>query len=101
MEEIIESHFKNVFKEIDATNVLYRNYTLFEKLFFLKDAEISSRKYFSWKDVGLTPTESNEEEDSDSGRKWVKLNFTHFIWLKTIEAFRNFGVNIRSCCDEL
>lgn len=58
-----------------------------ERVFFLKDLNITSRVFHLWKNSGLIDLPADV-----SSRKWIKFNFLDYIWLSLVKDMRSFGL---------
>ena len=81
-------NIEKIIKEIQSSDV-GKNFIkiMKERSFLLKDTNVSSRVYNSWKNAELL---DSPLEDS---RKWVKLNFIEYIWLAIVRDLRVFGIS--------
>ena len=51
---------------------------------------VSARTYLHWKSKGLIPDSQTNEEQ----REWVRLSLIDYVWVKIIQAMRDFGIPI-------
>jgi hypothetical protein len=56
---------------------------LLDKIFRIKDTEIDSKIFHTWKMAGMLDT-------LDNG-KWANMSFVEYLWLCTLESMRKFG----------
>jgi hypothetical protein len=74
---------------------------IFERKASLKLSGVKKRNFYHWKEEGIIDWKS---ESDDEKRSWVRLNIYDFIWVKIVQAARDFGVPIeaiRKLKDEL
>ena len=57
---------------------------------------VSARTYLHWKNQGLIPNSSSNENSNEGQREWVRLNLFDFVWLKIIQVMRDFGIPIKT-----
>lgn len=76
-------------KEIKDEILLYPN--TYQSIIPLAATGVSPRVFFHWKKMGLINELSSDSSDS---RKWVKLNFVEYLWVKFIQALRDLGVGL-------
>ncbi len=60
-----------------------------EKVFFLRDTDVTPRMYNLWRSEGLVSQEANPKE-----RKWVSFNLRDFIWVQMVYDLRLMGVSV-------
>jgi hypothetical protein len=56
-----------------------------ERQFLLRDLGVAPRIFYQWKEFGLL-------DEGKPERKWVKLDFGQFFWLRIVQDLRKFGV---------
>ncbi len=61
-----------------------------KECFTLKECGFSSSAYDYYKKLGLTLAPTDAE--ADGKRKWVRPSIVEFMWLKTLERCRKFGL---------
>ena len=66
---------------------------IFERKASLKLSGIKKRNFYHWKEEGIIDWKS---ESDDEKRSWVRLNIYDFIWVKIVQAARDFGVPIEA-----
>jgi DNA-binding transcriptional MerR regulator len=74
---------------------------IFERKASLKLSGVKKRNFYHWKEEGVIDWKSESDDDK---RSWVRLNIYDFIWVKIVQAARDFGVPmeaIRKLKDEL
>lgn len=80
--------FKNTFNQASLDNSSDMYYIINEPLIPLSETLVSSRNFHNWKSNNLI---FNQPED----RKRVKISFVEYIWLRTIDTLRNFGMSLK------
>ncbi|MES2379547.1 MAG: hypothetical protein V4538_00805 [Bacteroidota bacterium] len=85
----------NFIHQFDLNSIDFERFQLYMPK--LKDAVVplsftgvSPRNFHAWKENGLIELSIHENEE-DKNKK-VKLNLTEFVWVKMIQAMRNFGL---------
>jgi DNA-binding transcriptional MerR regulator len=58
----------------------------------LSDIDINARNYFNWTSQGLIESSPSIE---DVKRVWVKLSLVEVLWVKVIQALRDYGFPIK------
>jgi DNA-binding transcriptional MerR regulator len=66
---------------------------IFERKASLKLSGVKKRNFYHWKEEGIIDWKS---ESDDEKRSWVRLNIYDFIWVKIVQAARDFGVPIEA-----
>jgi DNA-binding transcriptional MerR regulator len=66
---------------------------IFERKASLKLSGVKKRNFYHWKEEGIIDWKS---ESHDEKRSWVRLNIYDFIWVKIVQAARDFGVPIEA-----
>jgi len=83
--------FADAFSEINTyQKVLNLTPKLNEPILYLKDTGIASRVLSHWKNNDLL----SGNRESDKG--WSRFNFIDYIWLKSIQEMRNFGLSLET-----
>ena len=54
---------------------------------------VKKRNFYHWKEEGIIDWKSESEDEK---RSWVRLNIYDFIWVKIVQAARDFGVPIEA-----
>lgn len=72
----------------EKMNLLYPK--LQEARIPLSATGISPRTFFHWKENGLIDIQTPTNDENT--RSWVRLNLIQFIWLKSVQVMRDFGV---------
>jgi hypothetical protein len=80
--------FKRIMDDVDVAEQTAFSNLMNERIFYLKDTNVSSRLYNLWKNADLL----DSQPDIDS-RKWVKLNFLEYVWLNIVRDMRVFGLS--------
>ena len=81
----------NSMTEADSAELLKFFSSISEKDFTLKDTNVSTRVFQHWKSQGLIPFSDVNPGERDKKREWVRLKFSEFLWIKTVDTLRNFG----------
>ncbi len=71
----------------DVQELLQFYQRIYEPMFTLKDAGISSKIFQDWQKAGLWYQEYKPSEK----RQWTRLNLEEFIWLRLIRQLRQLG----------
>jgi hypothetical protein len=71
----------------DVNELLVFYQRIYEPLFTLRDAGISSKIFQDWQKAGLWYQEYKPAEK----RQWTRLNLEQYIWLKLIQQLRQLG----------
>lgn len=79
----------NVPSEIDKGELFQFYTSLTQKMLLLSETGVTTRTYQHWKTFDIVP--QSDEENADTKREWVKLNFSDYLWVKTINTLRKFG----------
>jgi DNA-binding transcriptional MerR regulator len=66
---------------------------IFERKASLRLTRVKRRNFYHWKEEGIIDWFVEEKDDK---RSWVRLNVYDFIWVKIIQASRDFGVPIEA-----
>jgi DNA-binding transcriptional MerR regulator len=66
---------------------------IFERKASLKLSGVKKRNFYHWKEEGIIDWKSESEDEK---RSWVRLNIYDFIWVKIVQAARDFGVPIEA-----
>jgi hypothetical protein len=66
---------------------------IFERKASLKLSRVKKRNFYHWKEEGIIDWKS---ESDDEKRSWVRLNIYDFVWVKIVQAARDFGVPIEA-----
>jgi hypothetical protein len=78
----------------DLMNKIQNEYSrIFERKASLKLSGVKKRSFYNWKEEGIVDWKS---EGEDEKRSWIRLNIYDFIWVKIVQAARDFGVPIEA-----
>jgi DNA-binding transcriptional MerR regulator len=66
---------------------------IFERRATLKLSGVKKRNFYNWKEEGIIDWKSDSDDEK---RSWVRLNIYDFIWLKIVQAARDFGVPLEA-----
>jgi DNA-binding transcriptional MerR regulator len=66
---------------------------IFERKASLKLSGVKKRNFYHWKEEGIIDWKSDSEDEK---RSWVRLNIYDFIWVKIVQAARDFGVPLEA-----
>ena len=86
----------NGMTEADSAELMKFFSSISEKDFTLKETNVSTRVFQHWKNRGLIPFTDVNPEESDKKREWVRLRFSEYLWIKTVDTLRNFGYPFES-----
>ncbi|MEI7802862.1 MAG: hypothetical protein WCI97_09480 [Bacteroidota bacterium] len=86
----------NGMTEADSAELMKFFSSISEKDFTLKETNVSTRVFQHWKNQGLIPFTDANPEESDKKREWVRLKFSEFLWIKTVDTLRKFGYPFES-----
>lgn len=86
----------NGMTEADSAELMKFFSSISERDFTLKETNVSTRVFQHWKNRGLIPFTDVNPEESDKKREWVRLRFSEYLWIKTVDTLRNFGYPFES-----